>query len=443
MALPRRRSTLLALFLLTTLAVTACGIDEDALGAGGGTKIESELPTQTTQPPESTIPPLDADDLRNVAAEVQDYWTDTMPEVYGEEYEVIPDERIIAGTPDATYPTCGGDQIGYSDVEGNAFAAPCEPEGITVVWDDANLIPTLSENFGSVAPAIVLAHEWGHVAQFELGIDVATVIMEQQADCFAGAWLGALLEDPGPLTELADANPLDASLQTIVEVRDQPGVSIDDPSAHGTGFDRVRSLQEGFEQGAEHCSTYIDNPPSLIDLQFSEADIETGGNLPLDELIPLVVEDLNDFYGEEVPGFEGSSENAVESSSDAMDQLEDLHDRVGDNGAGVVLALVWARFAQQQTGSLEGRDEFGQLLQQACLTGGWFLDVLERTTGEQAPEDQGIIFSPGDIDEAVIALIDLGTPEDTGESTGGGLFELVAAMRQGITDGFDSCGLGE
>jgi hypothetical protein len=123
-----------------------------------------------------------------------------------------------------------------------------------------------------------------------------------------------------------------------------------------------------------------------------------------------------------------------------MAQLEDLHDRVGDNGAGLVLALVWARFAQQQTGSDEGRDEFGQLLQQACLTGGWFLDVLDRTTG-QAEEDGAIIFSPGDIDEAVIALIDLGTPEDTGESTGGGLFELVAAMRQGITDGFDSCGL--
>ena len=90
------------------------------------------------------------------------------------------------------------------------------------------------------------------------------------------------------------------------------------------------------------------------------------------------MQDLNDFYGENVDGFEGSSEEAVLASDDAVDQLTDLHDRIGDNGAGVVLALVWARFAQQQTGSNEGRDEFGQLLQQACLTGGWFLDVLER-----------------------------------------------------------------
>ena len=51
------------------------------------------------------------------------------------------------------------------------------------------------------------------------------------------------------------------------------------------------------------------------------------------------------------------------------------------------------------------------------------------------------MFSPGDIDEAIIGLIDLGTPEGTDSTTDGGLFELVASLRQGITEGFDSCGL--
>ena len=72
------------------------------------------------------------------------------------------------------------------------------------------------------------------------------------------------------------------------------------------------------------------------------------------------------------------------------------------------------------------------------MTGGWFLEVLGRT-----PESNegSIVFSPGDIDEAIIGLIDLGTPEDTAKTTDGGLFELVASLRQGITEGFDSCGL--
>ena len=38
-------------------------------------------------------------------------------------------------------------------------------------------------------------------------------------------------------------------------------------------------------------------------------------------------------------------------------------------------------------------------------------------------------------------LIDLGTPEDQEASADGGMFELVSALRQGITEGFDSCGL--
>jgi predicted metalloprotease len=436
MALPRRRTSVLVLLLLSALLVTACGIDEGEVGSGGPDDQDVVM-TASTAPPESTIPPLDADDLRNVAADVQEYWERTMPDIYGQPYEPLPAERIVAGSPDATFPLCREEQITYEDVEGNAFAAPC-PEGITVVWDDADLIPELGERFGSVAPAIVLAHEWGHVAQFEARVDEPTVIMEQQADCFAGAWLADLLDDPAGLTELVQANPLDTSLASIIEFRDQPGSSPDDPNAHGTGFDRVRALQEGFERGAEFCAGFPDSPPPLIDLQFSEADIETGGNLPLDELVPLVVQDLNDFYGEEIPGFEGSSQEAVLSSDDAVDQLTDLHERIGDNGAGVVLALVWARFAQQQTGAMEGRDEFGQLLQQACLTGGWFLDVLGRTP---EGEEGSIVFSPGDIDEAIVGLIDLGTPEGMESSADGGLFRLVSSLRQGIVEGFDSCGL--
>ena len=436
MAPLRSRTSIIGTLLVAAVLVTACGIDEDKV-AGGSNQVD-DIPTASTQPTQSTIPPLDENDLRNVAADVQDFWDGTMPAIYSQAYEVIPDARIIAGTEDAEYPTCDGEQVGYSDVEGNAFAAPC-PEGITVVWDDEQLIPQLSERFGAIAPAIVLAHEWGHVAQFEVGVDEATVIMEQQADCFAGAWLADLLDAPGGLADLAKASPLDTSLASIIEFRDQPGSSIDDPNAHGTGFDRVRALQEGFERGAEHCSGYPDSPPSLIDLQFTtEDDALSGGNLDLDELIPLVVQDLNDFYIEHVDGFQGSSEEAVLASDDAVAQLTDLHDRVGDNGAGVVLALEWARFAQQQTGSDAGRDAFGQLLQQACMTGGWFLEVLGRT-----PESNegSIVFSPGDIDEAIIGLIDLGTPEDTAKTTDGGLFELVASLRQGITEGFDSCGL--
>ena len=286
----------------------------------------------------------------------------------------------------------------------------------------------------------MLAHEWGHVAQFEVGVDEATVIMEQQADCFAGAWLADLIDDPGGLSDLVEANPLDTSLASIIEFRDQPGSSIDDPNAHGTGFDRVRALQEGFETGRR----------ALLGLPGQPADahrpaVHDRGRCRLRRQ-PRPSTSSSRWSSRTSTTSTSSTSPASRArrrrrcwpATTPSNQLTDLHDRVGDNGAGVVLALVWARFAQQQTGSDEGRDEFGQLLQQACLTGGWFLEVLGRT-----PEsDEGsIVFSPGDIDEAIIGLIDLGTPEDAGQTTDGGLFELVASLRQGITEGFDSCGL--
>jgi hypothetical protein len=424
--------------VLLALVTAACGIDSDKVAGGDGLTVDNGTS-------KSTIPPLDASDLRNVAENIQQFWTTTLPKLYGQQYQRIPKSRIIAGTPDTDFPSCRGRRLTFQDVKGNAFAAPCKPEGITVVWDDQGLIPSLSKRFGAVAPAIVLAHEWGHVAQFQVGTDEPSIIMEQQADCFAGSWLHALIKDPGGLSELTTESPLDTSLKTIIEVRDEPGSSTQEQTAHGSGFDRVRALQEGFERGAAFCAQYPTKPPHLIDLQFSsEAELETGGNLPLDDpsdpensLLPLVVQDLNDFYGREVPGFKGSSVEAVRENDDAMSQLEDLHDRVGDNGAGLLLGLIWARFAQQQTGSNKGRDEFGQQLQQACLTGGWMDDILSRD-----PDTAKLSLSPGDVDEAIIALIDLGTPKGVhSESTDGGLFRLVSSLRQGVVQGFDSCGL--
>src|SRR3954454_19264957 len=438
---PRRRTTALVALLLLSLVAAACGIDEDKVAGGSG---NGDM-TVTTDAPKSTIPPLDASDLRNVAENIQQFWAKTLPKLYGKTYQRVPDSRIIAGTPSADFPNCQRRHMTYDDVKGNAFAVLCKPEGITVVWDDEGLIPNLSKRFGAVAPAIVLAHEWGHVAQFQAGTDQPSIIMEQQADCFAGSWLHALIKQPAGLSQLTTESPLDTSLKTIIEVRDEPGSATNERTAHGSGFDRVRALQEGFERGACFCAQYTTKPPHLIDLQFSsEQEFENGGNLPLDDpsnpensLLPLVVQDLNDFYGKEVPNFKGSSVDAVRSNDDAMQQLQDLHDRVGDNGAGLLLGLIWARFAQQQTGSDKGRDEFGQQLQQACLTGGWMADVLSRNTNTATLQ-----FSPGDVDEAIIALIDLGTPKNVhGESTDGGLFRLVSSLRQGVTQGFGSCGL--
>jgi hypothetical protein len=63
-------------------------------------------------------------------------------------------------------------------------------------------------------------------------------------------------------------------------------------------------------------------------------------------------------------------------------------------------------------------------------------DILSRD-----PDTAKLSLSPGDVDEAIIALIDLGTPKGVHSETDGGLFRLVSSLRQGVVQGFDSCGL--
>ncbi len=432
-------ATLTTLVTLLALFTAACGVSDDSVAMGGSGSSDG---TQPIDPPPTTAPPTtqdpldDGERLELVAADVEDYWDEALEDVYDTDYEPLDPDRIVAATSDDTdLPTCDGEEITYDLVEGNAFAAPC-PEGIVVVWDDEELIPALDDRFGPVAAAVVVAHEWGHVAQFQAGVESSDVIIEQQADCFAGAWLADFLEDPGSLDEVAEANPLDASLSSVIEFRDAVGSSPNEPGAHGLGFDRVRAFQEGFDRSAEYCAGYPDNPPPLVQMPFeTPQDLDNEGNLPLEVLVPAVVEDLNIFFEDKVDGFEGASAEDVLAEDETVELLEDLSGRIGDNAAGLVLGLIWSEFAQKAVGADEGRDEEGLLPQQACLTGGWMASVfLEGGTSERE-----LSLSPGDLDEAILALIDLRQANE--DNRDGAVFELVASLRQGVVDGFDSCGL--
>ena len=326
-----RRSAALALLVNASLLLAACGIDAEAVGSG--TKIESTADTTPaiTVPPvttPTTAPePLAADDFDAIVADVEDYWTTEMPAVYDDEYEPLDPARIVPAIPDAELPPCMGDDISYDDVEDNAFAAPCR-EGLTVMWDAEGLFPQIEADYGPVAAAIVLAHEWGHIVQFQADVDGPTIVLEQQADCFAGAWLADFLDSPGSLGSLAAASPLDSSVSSIVTFRDEPGTPPDFFGAHGTGFDRVRALQEGFDRGAEFCSEYESKTPPLIDLELSLDGQPVGvGDLPLPDLVPLVVNDLNRFYNSVISGFRGASVDGVLGDADAITPLQGLSDR--------------------------------------------------------------------------------------------------------------------
>jgi hypothetical protein len=105
-----------------------------------------------------------------------------------------------------------------------------------------------------------------------------------------------------------------------------------------------------------------------------------------------------------------------------------LHQRIGDNAVGMLIGDLFARAAQDRRGR-SGEDEAGQLAVD-CLAGTWTNDLLTRE------DSASLRLSPGDLDEAVAALLAFGRADGHTETTA---FERIAAFRGGVLEGLRAC----
>ncbi len=276
----RRRTVVLALALASVIAV---GGVLGSASESGASRYDASV--------ESTI------------ADIQSYWSQTLPSVYHAGYQAIPAERLYAYSASNPPPSCGGyGRTPYSEVAGNAFY--CD-QGDFVAWDEQGLFAKLRSEYGDFAPALVLAHEWGHAIQARVGFETSeTVYMEQQADCFAGAWAAHIAQD-GRMAE----SDLDSALAGLLGLRDPSGIDGSEDGAHGNGFDRVRAFQDGFEGGASACANYAKNPPTITESAFtSYADYASGGDMSLNELLPALTKSLQSYWSSAVSGAKSAPE---------------------------------------------------------------------------------------------------------------------------------------
>ena len=397
-------------------------------------------------------------------ADIQAYWSTEYRDLYGTRYIPVPKARIIAARPGVKIPPCQGQRLTYRDVSGNA--AYCSVSNF-VVYDDVGLMPDFYDRFGPFAVGLVFAHEWGHAIQDRAGIpaDTATVYRELQADCFAGAWTADVADHPQNVAY--EPGDLEAAVAALLELRDAPGSSPDDPNAHGSAFDRVSAFQDGFLTGPDRCAAYIDEPPLVVQIPFSsEEEAAAGGNVPADEVIPLTVDLLNEFYSrveptyrpitiDEVFSFDSSRvstipkcggsrpsvktvENRVYFCTDdeyiAFDEpfLQSVYDNVGDFGVSTLLANPWATHVQLDQGIPGAADNtLEAVLQADCYTGGWVAAFYNGLL------DAGSL-SAGDLDEFVQAYLVYsrarGVAADVPIT-----FVRVSFFRRGFLSGYQSC----
>lgn len=402
--------------------------------------------------PSATAPPGDI--VTRALRDVERFWSSAYPDVAGGA-ELTP---VKGGyhpyTRTEPPPPCGGQVTEYQP---NAFYCP---DGDFIAWDAETLIPQLYGDFGPLLVGFVMAHEYGHAIQARLRVtDQPTVVGEQQADCFAGAWLATVLA--GRSTAFSGVTPaqLDNTAAGMLLLRDQPGTAAQSPQAHGNAFDRIRALQDGVEKGVALCADYRVDTVPVTEVPFTSAeDAATGGDLPYADAVRALSEDAQAYWGRVYPRLAGrpwatlpvrpfagdppscaapdasaggSAFYCPEGDFVAFDNEQlgpALHQRIGDNAVGMLLGDLFARAAQDRRGA-ETRDRAGQLAVD-CFAGSWTNDLLTRGP------DAGIRLSPGDLDEAVAALLAFGRAGAQREASA---FDRIAAYRGGVLEGLSRC----
>jgi predicted metalloprotease len=183
------------------------------------------------------------DYLNAVTGMVEDFFQTTYPRV-SEPRDIVfiahgRGARSSCGVSDSyAYEYCAGDQSIYI--------------GQDLLWQ-------FYKGAGDAAPAIGLAHEWGHHLQTMLGVgqEVSTrkaaIAFENQADCISGAW-AKYADGKGWLETEDDVRDADTLLEAIGSA-EGPGRD------HGTTAEREAAFNLAYQKGIAACNQYFPDAP--------------------------------------------------------------------------------------------------------------------------------------------------------------------------------------
>jgi predicted metalloprotease len=248
------------LIVIALMLVSAfTGIDLTGLAPSGGGDNGPEEQLSCTAAEANTD-----DDCRvqGAAASIDEYWSGIAPEL-GISY-VTPDVTIFEG---ATSTGCGNATSAVGP-----FYCPAD-QGIYL---DTAFYAELRSQFGAsggpLAQMYILAHEWGHHIQTITGISDGldlrdsgpssdSVRLELQADCFAGAWVGAVSKGDDflkPVTQQQIADALNAAAAVGDDnIQEQmQGQSHPESWTHGSSESRQKWFQIGYSDGPNACNTF-------------------------------------------------------------------------------------------------------------------------------------------------------------------------------------------
>ncbi|MGY1601136.1 neutral zinc metallopeptidase [Geodermatophilus sp. SYSU D00815] len=403
---------------------------------------------------------------RNSLADVLTFWEETFPQVFGEEFGTVEGgfwSIDPAETGDGELPDSACFDRDVDDLAENAFY--CPPDD--AIFYDRAWLTDLAEEYGAFVIAEIMAHEMGHAVQGHAGIDDESIVVETQAECFAGAWTRWVVEGNSRHFTLR-APALDPYLLGYLYFGDPVGTSADVDGAHGSLFDQLSAFQEGYADGAAACAAF-DSTRFYTQAEFEDgAEEESMGNLSFDESVAAVDDTLGLFWTQAVTvGFAGTPplggefappevraadgdgmvcsgegeeldlQYCAEDGSvryDATDLLEPAHEEIGDFAVDTLVALPYGLAVRAQRG-LSTDD--AEAVTSAVCAAGWY--ARELSLGQL--EASRFQISPGDVDEAAVVLLQYATMRSVLPDAGLSGFELVDHFRQGFVEGGAACRL--
>jgi uncharacterized protein len=236
------------------IAIIAIFLSQGGLGGGG-----SQLLPEGAPPPDDDMGQF----LGFVVDDIQDEWTEMLPEQAGTEYQSTTLVRFSGQVQSG----CG---LATSAV--GPFYCPLDSK----VYVDTDFFAELQDRFGApgdFAQAYVVAHEFGHHVQNVLGTsdqvrqaqqqnpelaNELSVRLELQADCYAGVWANTAFTD-----ELLESGDIEEGIGAAAAVGDDriqeqaTGQINPETWTHGSSEMRIQWFRTGLESGnVDSCDTF-------------------------------------------------------------------------------------------------------------------------------------------------------------------------------------------
>jgi predicted metalloprotease len=396
--------------------------------------------------------------------DIEDYWKS----VYSQSLKgsFVPVDKMVSynsNSPDSPI-VCHSDT--YKLV--NAFyTSRCN----LIAWDRGVFLAIAQQYFGDMSVTGVLAHEFGHALQHMAKLVTrrdATIVREQQADCFAGVYLFWVADGKSPRFTLSTADGLDHVLAGIITTRD-PVMDSDtqNDDEHGSALDRVSAFQMGFIDGASACAGINKKEieqrrgdlPNALRIDSDTGNPETG-EVPINQdTLTTLMELLAGIFSPKTPptltyqtaGCPDAkpsppasycpSTNTIAIDLPAlatMGKVSDENEHTLPQGDDTALSVVMSRYALavQHERGLPMQSPW-TALRTACLTG-----VVHRKMAEpiELPSQNQLVLTAGDLDEAVSGLLTnrMVASDADGTSVPAG-FTRIAAFRGGVAGNMDAC----